>query len=527
LRRVISGLARLVSGTLLSRAAGMVREMVLAFAFGSDRRMDRFWIAFTVPNLVREILGERVMESTFLPAFKTLQDEEEGSRAWRLATSVTSTILLLFVPVVFLGIWLAPQAVDLLAPGFSAEDVTATAAMTRVLFAFIVFIGCAAVLGAVLQAQERFGYYGAAPAAFNIGIVVAVLVAYKRIGLMAAAYGVVLGAAAQFLIQYLALGPAGRDRKRWRFRPRIDHRDPNYRRVVRLSGPIVVESLAIRAALVSDRMVGSLLPEGSIAALGYSFRLCQLPFALVALGLGRVVLPILVEQNTLQDRDAFLRTFRVGLRLLFLMILPAVVLLLVLREPLVRVVYQRGHFTAEHTAMVSWALLFHSLGLLGMGAMSMIARVFYALQETRTPVVVTFVRSGVNIVLNFTLAFTFLRHGGVALAGSLSFSIGAILLYRLLRRRLARAGIRLDLGTARRALVGYVAAAGVMALVARATYSRLSLLWPQPGAARTLLLMGLTAAAGLFVFALLCVLLDPAIIRTLRRGLARIREERS
>jgi putative peptidoglycan lipid II flippase len=228
------------------------------------------------------------------------------------------------------------------------------------------------------------------------------------------------------------------------------------------------------------------------------------------------VLPILVEQTTLADQEEFQRTFRMGLKLLFLLTLPATVFLIVLGVPLVRVIYERRQFTPYDTEKVAWALAFHSLGLLGMGAMSMISRVFYAFQETLTPVAVSFVRAAVNIGLNFALAFTFFQHGGIALASSVSFTAGAFLLYELLRRRLHKVGIRLTLGNARRPLLGYVAAAATMGVVMVGEGLILARIMPGIGIVRDMSRMALLTATGLPVFALLCAWFDPGILRNLR-----------
>jgi len=501
----------------MSRFVGVIREVVLAYAFGAGRAMDQFWVAFTLPNLIREVLGEKVMDSAFLPAFKKLSEESSGARAWRLASSIATTLLVLFLPVLAIGLLFAPQAIAIIAPGFTPIEVEQSVVLTRVMFGFILFIGLAAISGAILQAQERFGLYGLAPGILNLVMVICILTGHQWLGLGAAALGMVIGAAAQYVTQAIGVGPAGNDQIKWRFTPQIRRTDPEFRRVIKLSGPLVAESLATRIVIIVERMIASLLPAGSIAALNYSFRLAQLPFALAALGLSRVVMPILIEQRASYRNDEFLETFRLGIRLLFLLIIPCSVLLITLRYPLIRIIYERGHFTPADTQNVAWALVFQSCGLLGMGAVSMISRVFYAVQETAIPVAVNIFRSVANIVLTYLLAFTFLAHGGIALASSISFSFAGLALYQLLKRRLLKQGTYLSLGHIRWILLGYCLAGCVMAGIVTLGNFWLESVWSGTGIVVDGLRIVILSTVGLAVFIGSCVAIDPGILRQISR----------
>jgi len=262
-----------------------------------------------------------------------------------------------------------------------------------------------------------------------------VLALSGRISYVSLAIGVLIGGALQFLVQLpFATRLARQDGERL-LAAGGGLGDDDTRRVAALSGPVVAAAAIQRVGVVVDRTIASFLVPGSISSLYYSFRLVHLPYAILALAAGRSVAPVLAEQHALGKHLEFKETLLSGLRMNLTFLTPVVLLSVRLARPVVGVVYQRGAFDANDLAMTSSALAMYSVGLLGMGAVFLLVRAFAARLDTRTPVRVSIVAFFLNVALNLLLVRTPLRHAGLALASSISFSVHAVILYMALNRR--------------------------------------------------------------------------------------------
>ncbi|MCK4410272.1 MAG: murein biosynthesis integral membrane protein MurJ, partial [Candidatus Eisenbacteria sp.] len=414
---------------------GFAREVVTAALFGAGTSMDIFVAAFTIPNLLCRILGETTVESAFLPLFRGLHARGETARAWRLASRTVVNLTVALVVVVLVGIVAAPLLVRIVAHGFTGEVAEAAVFMTRLMFPFGLFIGLAALMGAVLLSFRRYRVYSLAPVLLNLGIIASVLALSGRLSYVSLAVGVLVGGALQLVVQLpfvsrLAAGDGERLLTRG-----AGLGDEDVRHVATLSGPVVIAAAIQRVGVVVDRTIASFLVPGSISSLYYSFRLVHLPYAILALAAGRAVAPVLAEQHALGKHGEFKETLLSGLRMNLTFLTPVVLLSVCLARPIVGVVYQRGAFDANDLAMTASALAMYSVGLLGMGAVFLLVRAFAAKLDTKTPVKIAVVAFFLNVVLNLLLVRTPLRHAGLALASSISFSVHAVILYMVLNRR--------------------------------------------------------------------------------------------
>ncbi len=434
-RDIVRGFAQIGTGTLISRVSGFAREVVTAALFGAGTSMDIFVAAFTIPNLLCRILGETTVESAFLPLFRGLHARGEMARAWRLASRAVVNLTVALVVVVLVGIVAAPLLVRIVAHGFTGEVAEAAVFMTRLMFPFGLFIGLAALMGAVLLSFRRYRVYSLAPVLLNLGIIASVLALSGRLSYVSLAVGVLVGGALQLVVQLpfvsrLAAGDGERLLTRG-----AGLGDEDVRHVATLSGPVVIAAAIQRVGVVVDRTIASFLVPGSISSLYYSFRLVHLPYAILALAAGRAVAPVLAEQHALGKHGEFKETLLSGLRMNLTFLTPVVLLSVSLARPIVGVVYQRGAFDANDLAMTASALAMYSVGLLGMGAVFLLVRAFAAKLDTKTPVKIAVVAFFLNVVLNLLLVRTPLRHAGLALASSISFSVHAVILYMVLNRR--------------------------------------------------------------------------------------------
>ncbi len=462
---VFRGFAHIGLGTLVSRLSGFVREVVTAAIFGAGTSMDIFIAAFTIPNLLCRILGESAVEAAFMPLFKGIHSSGDRRRAWRLASRTLAGLTIALLALVLIGVLLAPQLVRVVAHGFEGEVADATVRMTRLMFPFGLFIGLAALMGAILLAFSRFRVYSLAPVLLNVGIVAAVLTLAGRLSYVSLGIGVLIGGLLQFLVQVPFVRRLARaDGARLSFLAARSS-DPDFRRAAGLTGPVVVSSAVQRVGVIVDRTIASFLLPGSISSLYYSFRLVHLPYAILALAAGRAVAPVLAEHHALKRHREFRETLVDGIRMNLVFLVPVVLLAVWFARPIVGIVYQRGAFDETDLAMTSSAFALYAVGLVGMGAVFLFVRAFAARLDTKTPVKVSLAAFGVAAVLKLILVRTPLEHAGLALASSIGESLHAVMLFVALNRAAGRDGAAVGLRDVA-VPAGKVALAGLALLAA-------------------------------------------------------------
>jgi len=439
-RGMIRGFADIGVGTLVSRLSGFAREVVTAAFFGAGTAMDIFVAAFTIPNLLCRVLGESAVESGFMPLFKGTHARGETGRAWALAGRTTNALALTLLAVVVAGIAAAPLLVRIVAHGFEGEVARETVRMTRLMFPFGLAIGMAALMGAILLAFGRYRVYSLAPVLLNVGIVGSVLALAGRLSYTSLAIGVLVGGALQFLVQVPFVRAIAKSDGEALFRRGLNPGDRDLGEVGKLTGPVVLASAIQRVGVIVDRTIASFLVPGSISSLYYSFRLVHLPYAILALAAGRSAAPVLAESYALGKHDEFRRTFVSGFRMNLAYLAPVVILSVWFARPVVGLVYQRGAFDETDLAMTASAFALYSLGLVGMGIVFLLVRAFAARLNTRTPVKVSVAAFLLNVALNLILVRTPLRHAGLALATSITFTVHAVVLHVILNRDMAAHG---------------------------------------------------------------------------------------
>ncbi len=433
--RAVLGAAAVVGGaTLASRILGFLRDVVVAQGFGAGPVTDAFFVAFRLPNLLRRLVGEGAVSAAYIPVFteyRTTRPRPELAAMFAAVAGTTVAVLLLLT---LLGVAGAPLLVRIMAPGFFGDPATGalTVRLTRTMFPYLFFVGLAALAMGMLQAHRHFLLPALAPTVLNLAIIgaalgLAPLLAEPVFGLAA---GVLAGGAGQLAVQLPALARRG-----LLVAPTLDFHHPAVPRIARRMAPVVVGQSATQLNILVDTIVASFLVGGSVSYLYYADRLVEFPLGVFGIAIATAVLPTLSEQAARGGAEALRATLSFALRLAAFISLPAAVGLFFLREPLVRVLYERGAFGPAETAATAWALGFYAFGLVGFASTKIGAQAFYALGDTRTPVKVAIGAMALNSVLAVTLAFP-LRHGGLALATTCSGTANALALVWLLRRRL-------------------------------------------------------------------------------------------
>jgi putative peptidoglycan lipid II flippase len=423
-----------ISGmTLLSRITGLARESLKATAFGAGVQMDAFEAAFRLPNILRRLFAEGAFSQAFVPILTEYRrqrgDDATAALVGRVGTILAVSLLLLSVA----GVLAAPWLVYALASGFAQTPgkVLLTAQMIRIVFPYILFVSLVSLAGGVLNVYRLFAIPAFTPVLLNLSIIGAALflAPFCNPPIVALAWGVFIGGVAQLALQIrplLAIGMLPR--------PRFDWRDQGVRRVLAAMGPAVLGVSAAQISALINTQLASTLGDGRISWITYADRLMEFPSALLGVALGTVLLPSLAKHHADANPAEYSSLLDWGIRLAFLLALPAAVALWILALPLVSTLYQYGRFTPDDVVQTQRALLGYSIGLLGIILVKILAPGFYARQIMKTPVKIAFV--AVLVALAFAVILMVpLGHAGLTLATSLGACLNAALLFRFLRKQ--------------------------------------------------------------------------------------------
>ncbi len=421
-----------ISGsTGVSRGLGLVRDIVIAHLFGAGAAFDAYTIAFTVPHMLRRLLAEGALSSAFVPVYTETLTKQGPKAANRFASNLLSLSLLFFPILVLVGIFTAPYYIPFLADGFSGDKLALTINLTRLTFAFIAFVGIAAIFMGILNSHKNFFAPAFAPVAFNLGIIFATigLSSFLTTPIYSLAIGVLVGGFGMLAFQLPAL------RGKFQFQFMIDLKDESLRKLFFMMLPAVAGLAIFQINLLVDNKLASQLGDGAISALQYATRLFQLPLGVFAVAIASAILPRLAEQMASKNSDALSLTLQRGIKLASFIVLPAMAGLFAVGESVIRLLFEHGEFTPEATRLTFYALACFLPGLIGYGLAQVITRAFYAMQDTKTPMIVGAFTVFVNVALNFALIGS-MGVGGLALATSIAGLVNMMLLFIILERRL-------------------------------------------------------------------------------------------
>lgn len=430
-----------VSGAILtSRVLGFVRDIVIANLWGATLFADAFFVAFRISNLLRRLIGEGGLTPAVVPVFTEYLHLKKREDAWRLVNLVFSIFTISLIVITLIGIIFSPLIIMVIAPGFYAwsDKFDLTVLLTRIMFPYIIFISLSALTMGILNSLNHFLVPAISPAIWNISMIsFALLVSpYLEEPVLALAIGVVVGGIAQFLLQVPILIKKG-----MRFKVIIDLNDPGVRRIWSLMLPALFGTGITEINLLVDNIIASLLPQGSVSYLYYGNRLVQFPLGIFGVAMGIAVLPMMSGQVARNEIEKLKDTLSFALRLVLFITVPATIGLIVLRFPIINTLFERGEFIPSTTIGVAQALFYYSLGLCAFAGLKVVVPVFYSMYDTKTPVKIGCYAMLANIILNVLLMGP-LRHGGLALATSLSALMNISLLIYILRKRIGRIGGR-------------------------------------------------------------------------------------
>lgn len=459
-------------GTLISRVLGFLRDIVLARLFGTAATADAFFVANRIPNLFRDLAGEGATNAAVVPVLSEYAAKKDKEELWSLIGVVLSFALIILSLITILGIIFTPWIVRVIAPGFIAEPekLRLTIQLTRIMFPYLVLIGLTAYSMGILYTFRSFFSPAFSPCLLNIAMILSVYIASGTMKepVFGLAIGVLVGGAAQLLIQ---LGPMAKKGVKFIKPKTLSH--PGARRIGKLLVPRLFGSAIYQLNVFVDTFCASLasvVGGGAISAIYYANRIIQFPMGVFSISLASALLPTLSELSAKKDMEQLKKTLVFSLENIFLVMLPISAFIMLLSTPVVRIFFQRGAFDVYSTQITSLALLFYAIGLVSFGGVKVMVTIFYALQDTRTPVGVAGIALIINLVLNFALMGS-LKVGGIALASVVSATFNFLTLFYLMNKRLGGIG-----GQVLRSFIKILAATVTMIVVVAFAWNYLTVL---------------------------------------------------
>lgn len=419
----------LISFNIASKLTAVVREALVAKYFGIGLAAEAFMAAFTFPSVLF-YLFTGALATVVVPIYSEYAAAGREREAWRLFGTFFNILLALLVIVTLLGILLAPWLVKLFLPGFEEYKYPLIISLTMFMFPYLIFSGLSSLFSGLLNARNVFAITALNGPLSNLAVICAILLLSNAWGVYGMALGVLAGGAAGALVQLPALRRAG-----FSFLPGVPLNHPDLKRIFVLVLPITISYSISETYILIDRFLATYLGDGAIPALNYANKIIQMPLGLFAIAIGTAMFPALTRRATEKDWRGMGESVIRSLRLVFLVSIPSAVIILLLREPLIALFYKRGVFDEEALIMTALPLFFYTFGLVGQAGEFILVRGFFALQDTRMPMLLSGAAVLINLVFSLIL-MRHLQHGGLALANSIAALSSMGLLAFFLHRRL-------------------------------------------------------------------------------------------
>jgi putative peptidoglycan lipid II flippase len=480
--------------TLCSRILGFIRDIIIARLFGVYVYAQAFVIAFKVPNLLRDFVGEGATNAAFVPVFSEYAVKHSREEFWELAQVVLNILLVLLISLTLLGILFSPLIVRLIAPGFiaSPDKLQATITLNRLIFPYIILISLTAFAMGILNALKHFTVPAFAPCLLNISIIVCALIWGE--GITGLAAGVLIGGGLQLAVQMPVLYKKG-----FRVRLSARFRHPAAHTMLKMMLPRVASSSIYQLNNFADSIFASLacvVGEGGVAIMYFAYRLILFPLGIFSNALAQAILPTFSRQALEDTRENLIRTLSFGLRATFFVMVPASIGFMVLSRPIVSALFEGGKFDSYSARITAQVLFFYSIGLCAYGGVKIVSSCFFALKDTRTPAKISLVSLILNITLNGILMFP-LKLSGLALATSVSGITTFFILLNMLRKKLGGFSLGEIAASFRRVLIAgagmglacYFAAQVKIALPAHTLEKTVNLLFPIIAAVATYIVL--------------------------------------
>ena len=421
-----------MTSIFISRILGFVREMLIASIFGRGIETDAFYAAFTIPDVMFYLLIGGTLSSAFIPVFMSYIAKDDEQKGWDIASNFTNIIMICLIIFTVLGMIFTPYLVPLVAYKFKGEQLELTIRLTRIMFPAVAFTCLAGLQAGILNAYHKFLASSFGPIAYNLGIIFSLIVLGKSYGIEGIAYGVVVSAFLNFIIQFFALS-----KKTLFYSWIFNLKQEGLNQIIRLAIPSIIGLSISQLNLIITQNMASGFDEGSITALRYANILMSLPVGIFAMGISTAIFPSLTRQVARDEMDDYKESFSLGIRTIFFITIPSSIGLLVLKDQIIRLLFANGQFNENDVRITAYVLLFFCIGIAFSGGVQLLIRGFYSIRDTITPLKIGAITIILNIIFNLLfIKFSNLGIGGLSLATSLVSIFNMIALFLIFNKKI-------------------------------------------------------------------------------------------
>ena len=498
----------LMAATLIAKILGFGRELTLASAYGASSTSDAFLVAMNIPAVIFTAIGTS-LGTAFIPLYCEVNSSQGEKASIKYTNNIFNVVVLICIVISIIGAIFTPQVVKLFALGFKGETMEKAVYFTRAMILGIPFLGISYIMMAYLQVKENFIIPGLMPVPYNTCIIISILLSVKTSPYILP-WGALIGLLGQFLFQLpFAM------KKGFRYKPYINFKDEYLKKMLWLVAPVLIGVAVNQINTIVDRTIASTLVEGSISALNYANKLNQFVMGMFIVSISSVVYPMLSKLSTENNKVKFNQSIIKAINIVILLVIPISVGAIILSTPIVKVLFQRGEFDARATYMTSVALVFYSIGMIGFGLRDILSKVFYSLQDTRTPMINGAIAMGLNIILNILFVkFTNMQLAGLALATSTAALVTVTMLFISLRIKIGPFGGKTILSV----FIKAITSALLMAVITIIAYRKVSYFLGD-GTIKEVITLAVAIGVGAIVYALSIVVLKVDEVNLILNGL--------
>lgn len=492
-RELMSSAAMISIFTLLSKALGFIREVMIANRFGSGMETDTYFVAMTATVIIMSTLGA-ALNTTLIPIFSEIGEKYGKKGKLKYLNNIFNIVLIITIIIVILGYIFSPLVIKVLAKGFQGEQFDLAVTLNRIGLPIAILLGFSYVFSGLLHSSQIFGPPAISGLPYNFVFLIYLFFFAKESNVITLMVVSVIAALAQFLILVPAVNHMG-----YRYKPEINLKDKYLNKAIVLVFPVLIGSAVQQINVIIDKTLASDLIEGSISALSYASKINEMVIAVFIMAITTVIFPMLSQAFSQDNNEKVKEILGQGINIILIITVPATIGILVLAEPAVYLFFQRNAFDELATYMTSQALIYYSIGLIGSSLRLMLNRVYYSLQDTKTPMINGVIAVVINLVLNLILVKP-MAHSGLALATSISATVTTIMLFLSLRKKIGPIGMTKYLIC----FVKTLAASLIMGLVVYLIYYKLGALIQATKLIQMILIL-ISVVAGAIVYFVLCI----------------------
>lgn len=447
--------------TLIAKVLGFGRELVLASSYGAKSFADAYVMALNIPNILCAIIGT-ALATTYIPIYYDVVKDRGEIEAIKFTNNVTNIVVTLCISISIIGFIFSEEIVKIFAFGFDVETLKITIMFTKVMMGGVMFLGLSYIMTSYLQVNDNFTIPGLISIPYNLIIILSIIMSVNRSPLILA-YGTLLAIISQYLFQV----PFAK-KKRYKYSLYLNPKDEYVKKMILLLGPILIGVAVNQVNTLVDKAVASTLVEGSVSALNYAYKLNSFVMSIFIVSITSVIYPKMAKLSVDKDKTEFNDIVISSINVINLIVIPITIGAIVLSKPIVSLLFERGAFDENAVQMTSISLIFYSVGMIGFALRDVLCRVFYAIQDTKTPMINSTIAVVLNIILNIILAKP-MSYAGLAFATSLSAIFSIILLFLALGKKVG------DFGQYEiiRTLIKSLISATIMGIISFTAYNKI------------------------------------------------------